>query len=489
METLIPNDFTPRDYQEDYFEYYDAGGKRGMWCWHRRAGKDLTAANQECKQMHIRIGNYWHFFPTMEQGRRGLWEHIRADGKKALETVFPGFTDPKLPGGIVKRKQEQHMMIELHNGSIWRVMGTDKLESVGAGPVHVTFSEFSLCRPTAWDFVRPMLRENGGSASFIFTPRGRNHAHRMWELAKTRPGWRTSLKTVKDTGLTFPSEADPDTKLTWQEMLAEEKASGMLPELIDQEYMCDFTASLVGSYYGALIHEMEQEGRIWAFEHDVTDVHVSMDIGISDSYTMWAFRENGYGGLDFLAYYENHGQPVSHYVNKLVEWATSLKFRYAAFHLPHDARARELGTGQTVIEHWLKHTGNIGWPAEMTKIVEQASIQDGIEAVRWVLMQPTRIHTRCEAHDGIELLRQYRRAYDEEKRVFSDKPEHDWTSHGADGLRYGCLQARTIMKKGEKHRAKKILSVPVARPFDKSMTLDGLWKYREREQKRRRRNR
>jgi hypothetical protein len=32
-------------------------------------------------------------------------------------------------------------------------------------------------------------------------------------------------------------------------------------------------------------------------------------------------------------------------------------------------------------------------------------------------------------------LRQYQREYDEDKKVFRDKPRHDWTSHGADAFR------------------------------------------------------
>lgn len=480
MDVELPNDFTPRDYQREYFEYYDGGGKRGMWCWHRRAGKDLTAANQECKQAHLRIGPYWHFFPTLEWGRRALWEAYRADGKRSLETVFPGFLDPKRPGSIVASKDDHQMKLTLKVGSIWRIMGTDKLESVGAGPVHVTYSEFSLCRPTAWDFARPMLRENGGSASFIFTPRGRNHAHKMFQLAKTRPGWRTSTRTVEQTHLTFASEQDPEKRLSWKEMVEEERASGMAEELVQQEYFCDFTASLVGSYWGTQINKLDQMGALWDFPHEKDGVHVSFDLGISDSTAMWAFRENGHGGLDFLAYYEYAGKPISHGINKLVEWQAQLGFKYLKFWLPHDAKARHASTGLTTLVQFVKHLKTLGWDLEMVSIVPDESIQDGIEAARWVLMQPTRIHTRCEKHDGLEILRQYHRHYDEDKRVFADNPEHDWTSHGADAFRYGCLVAKEAMRLGVKLRQSKAPAAPVAVPFDKSMTLERLWKHRER---------
>lgn len=482
-DVVLPYDFKARKYQNRYFEYYDRGGKRGMWCWHRRAGKDLTAANQECKQAHLRIGAYWHFFPTLEWGRRALWEAYRKDGKRTLETVFPGFSKPSGEGSIVASKDEHQMRVTLKVGSIWRIMGTDKLESVGAGPVHVTFSEFSLCRPTSWDYVRPILRENDGTASFIFTPRGRNHAHKMFELAKTRPGWIADTQTVEHTNLEYESEEDPEKKLNWEGMVEEERASGMEEALIQQEYFCDFSAAMVGSYWGALVNKLDQIGAIWDFEHNVDGVQVCFDLGISDSTSMWAFRENGHGGLDFLAYYEYSGKPVAHAVNKLVEWAAQLGFKYLKFWLPHDARSRNVGDGMTTLAQFIKHCKTVGWTESMCSISPEESIQDGIEAARWVLQQPTRIHTRCEEFDGVELLRQYHRHYDEEKRVFAEAPEHDWTSHGADAFRYAALVAKMALRIGIKARQAKGPKLPLARPLDKSITMNQLWAAHDRKKK------
>lgn len=485
MDVEIPYQFDPRPYQQRYFDFYDRGGKRGMWNWHRRAGKDLTAANQECKQAHQRIGAYWHFFPTLEQGRRAIWDAYRKDGKRTLETVFPGFTDPKTRGSIVASKNEQQMKIRLKVGSLWQVMGTDKLESVGAGPVHVTFSEFSLCRPTAWDYVRPMLRENGGTASFILTPRGRNHAHKMFELAKKRAGWATDTQTVADTDLQYESEEDSEKKLDWRGMVAEEAASGMESALIKQEYFCDFSAAMVGSYWGEQINQLDELGAIWDFEHPKDGVMVIFDLGISDSTAMWAVRENGHGGLDLINYYEYNGKPISHAVNKLVEWSAQLGFKYIKFWLPHDARARSIGDGLTTLSQFIKHCKTVGWDADMVSVTPDESIQDGIEAARWLLQQPTRIHTRCEKHDGVELLRQYHRHYDEDKRVFAEAPEHDWTSHGADALRYAAIISKQIMRLGEKSRREKLPPLPVSRPLDKSVTMNELVRQHEAKMKRR----
>ena len=37
---------------------------------------------------------------------------------------------------------------------------------------------------------------------------------------------------------------------------------------------------------------------------------------------------------------------------------------------------------------------------------------------------------------GLDCLRNYRREYDEKRKVFYDRPLHDWSSHGADAFRY-----------------------------------------------------
>lgn len=63
------------------------------------------------------------------------------------------------------------------------------------------FDEFSEINPEMWTgIVQPVLRENHGTATFIFTPKGKNHSWEILEYGKQNPGqWFTSLKTVDDT--------------------------------------------------------------------------------------------------------------------------------------------------------------------------------------------------------------------------------------------------------------------------------------------------
>jgi hypothetical protein len=41
-------------------------------------------------------------------------------------------------------------------------------------------------------------------------------------------------------------------------------------------------------------------------------------------------------------------------------------------------------------------------------------------------------------------LRQYSKEFDDEKKIFKDKPKHDWTSHPADAMRMLAVGQRLV---------------------------------------------
>lgn len=428
----IPNGWMPRTYQRPALAYFDNGGKRAMCVWHRRAGKDLTALHQTCKMMHTRQGAYWHFFPTQTQAKKAIWEGFTKDGERILEQVFPApvrrYPREWRPGG--------EMVVELKCGSIWRLMGTDKMEVVGAAPVGVVFSEFALCKPTTWNLVRPMLQENGGWAWFITTPRGNNHAKALYEMARSNPGWFCDLKTLYDT-----RAYDPEATIF------EERASGMPEELIAQEYLCDWSAANVGSFYGVLLATLDKQGRTAAlFESPGDDVFTTWDLGRADDTAIWWWRlrdgsTRDAPRVDVLDHYAAHGEDVGHYLAVLEERAKRHGWRYRKHFLPHDARAKTLATRVSVLDQFVARVG-----AAQVAVIPALSLKDGIQAARWLLQQDIRFHARCSAVapggkdcDGVEALRAYHRTWDDDRKCFSETPVHDWSSHTADAFREMAL--------------------------------------------------
>lgn len=106
------------------------------------------------------------------------------------------------------------------------------------------------------------------------------------------------------------------------------------------------------------------------------------------------------------------------------------------------------------------------------KVVPKLAVQHGIDAVRLILESCWFDQVAC--YTGIEALRAYRRTFDEVKKVFSDKPLHDWSSDGADAFRYMALACRP-MAKPESPVARQ-MSIKIERP---KYTLDKLWKDRD----------
>lgn len=449
MRIVLPHDFTPRPYQARYMRYFDQGGKRAFWVVHRRGGKDLTALHQLAKMAHEQVGLYWHMLPTYRQARKVIWQGFRNDGKRFIDNAFPD--------ALVKSRNEQDMRLDLRCGSVIQFVGSDSYDTlVGSNPTGVVFSEFALNHPSAWGYLRPIMAANPKAwASFITTPRGLNHAYRLWQAAKDDPSWFTELLTVTDT------QALP------MSVVEQERALGMPDALIRSEYFCDWQAALVGSVWGDLIEELEKRGGLldWAFDRD--GVFTAWDLGMSDSTAIWWFRPTD-SGVEFIDHYEAHGKPLSHYAD-VIE-ARGLKV--TKHWLPHDANSRHLGTELTVLEQLLARFGR-----GTVAIGPRLSLLDGIQAGRWLLQQPgTRFHTtRCAA--GLEALRAYHYEYDEEARTYSNKPEHDFSSHSADAFRYAAVVARVSgIYKPRPADAQPRTALATGTP---QLTLDQLWEERD----------
>lgn len=421
-------------------EYFDRGGKHAVWVVHRRGGKDLTSMHQTCKMMHRRRGQYWHVYPTFSQARKAIWEGFTSDGDRIIDLVFPG--------EVVRRRNDHEMVIELKCGSIWRLLGSDKIEVVGAGPIGVVFSEYAVAKPRAAELISPMLMQNGGWESYITTPRGNNHAKKLYDTAlRNRPEWFAELQTLFDTRTYDPERT-----------IAAERSRGKPDGLIRQEYLCDWTAANVGSVFGDLIERLEKAGAMAEFDHPRDGVFTAWDLGFTDSTAIWWWRWNG-DGLDFVDHYEAHGKPLSHYFDEVDKRG----YQVVQHWLPHDARAQHLGA-QTVEDQFrARYPGHV-------QIGPRESLLDGVQAGRWLLERATRFHPRTAA--GIEALRSYHYEWDEDTKTYGRKPEHDWSSHTADAFRYAAVVARHtgLMMKPEEEKAP-----PEIGPHDGAWNLDKLF--------------
>ena len=275
--------WTARPYQQDSLDAFHDGQRRQICIWHRRAGKDNYALNLASDEAQETVGSYWHLYPTHVQARRAIWEGIDKSGVRFLDQAFP----EEIRKG---RPANRDMMLRLKSGSTWQLCGSDRYDSlVGSNPRGVVFSEWALCDPRAWDYIRPILRENGGWVVFITTYRGRNHAYRMVQRLKNNPDWYVDVRTVNDT-----VDHDGNPILTPEDIQAE-RDDGMSEAMIQQEYYCNPLAALPGAIYGKQIESLSVSNRLDEFHYDSSrPVYASWSTEFDDQYTVafWQTRNN-----------------------------------------------------------------------------------------------------------------------------------------------------------------------------------------------------
>lgn len=378
-----------------------------MAVWHRRAGKEKTFLNYTIKRMCHRVGAYYYLFPTFAQAKRVLWTGRDREGFAFMS---------HFPEELIASKHSSELTVTLKNGSLFQLIGTDNIDAiVGANPVGCVFSEYALQNPKAWDYLRPILLENGGWAVFDYTPRGKNHGWQLYEMAKGNPAWFVSLLTVRDTGVISAEDIEA------------ERREGMDDDLIEQEYFCSFEGVRQGSYYGKWLKQAEQEGRIGNVAPEGVEVETWWDIGVGDATAIWFTQSIGREVL-VIDYLEASGEGLQFYAKEL----QGKPYVYKAHHGPFDLESRDWATSQDGRPLTRKESAKaLGIDF---RIVPRLSIESGIDAARSFMGRCRFDRKRCQR--GLDALASYHKEYDEDLKVFRSYPCHDWSSNGADAFRY-----------------------------------------------------
>jgi hypothetical protein len=412
--------------------------------WARRLGKDLCYMNVAAMRSFDRKGLYLHMLPEFAHARRSIWDGTNNEGERLIDVA--------IPQEIRKSTNEQEMRIELLNGSAWQLGGSDQYNRwLGSNPISIVFSEYAVAQPKGWDLMRPILQMNGGSAAFITTPRGYNHAHKQLMLAKERTQWRWSHINALEVGLMTPDE--------YQRAIDD----GMPEELARQEYLCDFSAANVGAILGSRVEAAEKEGRLVADLYDPSagPVEVSSDIGFRDTAVFW-FWQVVPGGFHLIDYDEDTGLDADDWIERLRD----KPYNISTLHLPHDARVKTFQSKHSAMERFLK-----AQIAERVNIVPALNSLDKVNAARAIMARCKFDHARCA--QGLLALRDWSFKWDDVRKQYGTDPDHNWASHAADGFAYGASVLKEIAKKPPKRRPPSLVAA-------ESFTLNQLFIDRER---------
>jgi hypothetical protein len=320
------------------------------------------------------------------------------------------------------------MMIHLKKGSTWQVVGSDNFNSLmGSPPIGVVFSEWSLAKPEAWSFIRPILAENGGWALFLWTPRGRGHATRAFESRRLRPDeWFTLRSPATETDVFTPEQLERERA----EMIAELGSAEEGEARYASEYLVDFDAAAPGAYYAGLLAQAEREGRVGRVPYDpALKVDTAWDLGIDDYTAIWFFQQAG-REVRVVDYFETSGEGLASVVRRAL---SERPWQWGTHHLPHDVMVRELGTGRSRYET----LASLG----LTRIAvgTAADPEERVNAAR--LMIPLCWFDAEQCALGLERLRGYRKRWSRSTLSWSG-PLHDQASHGADAFGEFALNRR-----------------------------------------------
>lgn len=395
-----------REYQKPLWRYLQNGGKKAFCLWHRRSGKDIVLWNFIICKAVERVGIYFYFLPTYTQGKKIIWDGITNDGIKFIEYI---------PKELIKNQNGQEMKIELINGSLIQIIGTDNYDSIrGTNPIGCVFSEYAFQNPQAWEVVKPILKVNGGWSVFNTTPNGKNHAFDLWNMAINNTDWFTELLTVTDTNVLSPQDIE------------EERTEGMSEEMIQQEYYVSFDIGTLGSYYSNQIKEINERNGICSIPIDkAMDTDVFMDLGKNDATSIGFLQMVGkeYRIIDF---YEDTNKDIEHYAKEIKDKGLMIRNLY----LPHDAFAKRLESPKTIAEQF----SDYGFKVIR---IPKLDINQGIQLVRKTFPKLWINKDKCT--QLIRAIENYHHEWDEVKKVFKDNPFHDWSSHACDMLRYMCV--------------------------------------------------
>ena len=372
---------------------------------HRRFGKTVACiAELIIRALYTKKhqAQYAYVCPFRTQAKAVAWQYL-----------------VDMTQGIATTVKVSELSVTLPNGAkIW-LSGSDNVNALrGLYLDGTVIDEFAQCRPDLLEAViQPCLLDRKGWLVVIGTAYGRlNQFYDLYEKSKEDKSWYHDDIKVYDSNV-IPEE----------EILRIKQA--VSDAKFKQEFLNDFSAELTGTYYAAIVNEIEQKGQMTAQHDPDLPTHVAFDIGRGDNTVAWFWQETPHQ-INVIDYYTNNGLQAEHYIGMLKE----KPYQIQTINLPHDAKAKTFATHKSTLEQFID-----AFPSIQIKIVPSLSVEDGIEAGRQMLKYAHFNYTTC--YYGVECLRVYRKQWDELKQCFSKKPLHDYSSDTADSWRYLAIQA------------------------------------------------
>ncbi len=423
----IPHNLEYRDYQKPLIEYMRSWGsflgKRAVTKWHRRAWKDKTFFNLTVEAAIRDVWGYAYILPTYAQGRKIIWDSIDKLGLK-----FPDH----IPKEALLNTNTVELKFNFKNWSFIQILGSDKIDAIRwTSYKWVIFSEYAFQNPTVWDVLRPILAENGWWAIFNSTPNGKNHFYDLYNSAEISDNWFSQSLTVDDTWAVS------------EEYIQQERDEWMTEEMIQQEYYVSFEVWAIWAYYADLMTNADKDWRITTLPKLFNPVDIYFDLWRNDATSVW-FKQNDWQFYNFIHYYEDNSKHITKYFDYIDEYLVQNSLQIGTLHFPHDSTQQHIEAEKSSLQRAQERY----WSHKVHYITRTTAVSKDRDRVRELL--PKCRFDIDSAKQWIRCLESYHKKYDDKRKVYLDKHDHDWSSHGADSFRYFAVSQKTTPVKIQK---------------------------------------
>lgn len=264
--------------------------------------------------------------------------------------------------------------------------------------------------------LRPTIRAPGSQIWFRWNPRRKVDAVDDFLRARKPDGSIVVEANWKDNPFWTP-ELEAERKLDLE----------LYPERYDHIWEGAYATAFEGAYFAKLLTQARAQGRIGRVAADpLLPIRVFIDIGgagaLADAFTMWVVQWVGQE-IRVLDYYESIGQVLAYHV----AWLRKRGYENAVLYLPHDGVNANNITGK----RYEDHLRDAGFAVVVITNQGKGAAAMRIEAVRRLGPQMWFNEETTEA--GRDALGFYHEKKDEQRNVGLG-PEHDWSSHAADGF-------------------------------------------------------
>lgn len=388
---------------------------------HRRFGKTIWAINEMISrglENEAKDPRYAYIAPLFSQAKKICWDYL-----KRYTLAIPGAkaNEAELRVDIPRPSRGDNVRFSLFGAENPDAMRGLYLDGI-------LLDEYDQISPSLFtEILSAAISDRKGWVVFMGTPKGKGNLHKLikkveeWEIQGNEEAnsWYVRVIKASESGYVDKKELDRNRALM-------DEAEFL------QEFECSVDAGLKGAYYIRQIAEAEATGRVTSVPYDQhIPVDTFWDLGIGDTTAIWFAQQVG-KEVHIVDYFEESGLSIPEIIRRLQQ----KNYVYGRTVLPHDAKAREMGTGKSRAE--------IIQSLRMPKveILPRLLVDDGIGAVRAAFNSFWFDKMKCRK--GLESLRSYQRKWDEKTQVFSEAPLHNFASHPADALRYLAIGIREM---------------------------------------------